>query len=77
MRETLEETGIRTEFVSLISFRHTHAYTWGIDDLYFACLLQPLNIDIQANPNEIAAAKWMNVSEHFGGQGLYINTKST
>ena len=62
MRETLEETGIRTEFVSLLCFRQMHGYNWGIDDLYFACLLRPLNTDIQVNPSEIAAAKWMDVS---------------
>ena len=63
MRETFEETGIRTEFVSLLTFKHTHKYSWGIDDLYFACLLRPLNTDITPNPEEIADAKWMNVRE--------------
>lgn len=62
MRETLEETGIRTEFVSVLVFRHMHGYNWGIDDLYCTCLLRPLNTDIQANSNEIAAAKWIDVS---------------
>ncbi len=63
VRETFEETRIRTEFVCVLSMRHMHKYNWGIDDLYFACLLRPLNTDIQANPNEIADAKWMNVRE--------------
>ena len=61
MRETLEETGIKTEFVSVLAFRHSHEYTWGIDDLYFVCLLRPLNTDIHANSTEIAAAKWIDV----------------
>lgn len=61
IREVLEETGIRTEFVSLLSFRHMHKYNWGIDDLYFACLLRPLNTDIRVNPAEIAEAKWRDV----------------
>ena len=62
IRETLEETGIRTEFVSVLQFRHMHAYNWGIDDLYFTCLLRPLSSNIQANSREIAAAKWIDVS---------------
>jgi len=62
IRETLEETGIQTEFVSLLCFRHMHGYRWGIDDLYFACLLRPLNTDITISPSEIADAKWMDVS---------------
>lgn len=61
MRETFEETGIRTEFVSVLAFRHMHRYNWDIDDLYYSCLLRPLNTDIQANSSEIAAAKWMDV----------------
>lgn len=39
-----------------------HQYRWGMDDLYFACLLRPLNSDIVINPSEIADAKWMDVS---------------
>lgn len=62
IRETFEETGIRTEFVSLLTFRHMHDYKWGIDDMFFACLLRPLNLDIKINPDEIAAGKWVNVS---------------
>ena len=61
MRETFEETGIKTEFVSLLAFRHMHGYKWSIDDLYFTCLLRPLSTDIQANTTEIAAAKWIDV----------------
>ena len=61
IRETYEETGIKTEFISVLSFRHMHGYTWGIDDLYFACLLCPLNTDVKANPSEVSAAKWMDV----------------
>ena len=62
IRETLEETGVRSKFVSMLCFRHMHGYRWGTDDLYFACLLHPLNTDITVNPAEIAAAKWMDVS---------------
>lgn len=63
IRETLEETGIRTEFVAVLTFRHMHEYRWGTSDLYFSCLLQPLNSDITVNPSEISAAMWMDVRE--------------
>lgn len=62
IRETKEETGVETEFVSLMCFRQMHSYNWGIDDIYFACLLKPLSSEIEINPSEIAAAKWMDVS---------------
>ena len=62
IRETFEETGVKTEFVAMLCFRHMHEYRWGTDDLYFACLLRPLTTDVTINPTEIADAKWMDVS---------------
>ena len=61
IRETREETGVRTEFISMLCFRHMHGYRWGTDDIYFACLLRPLGTDITLQPGEIADAKWMDV----------------
>ena len=61
IRETLEETGIKTEFVAVLTFRHMHNYRWGTGDLYFCCLLRPLNTDITINTAEISAATWMDV----------------
>lgn len=48
----------------MLCFRHMHGYHWGTDDIYFACLLRPLNTDITVHPAEIADAKWMDVSVH-------------
>lgn len=64
IRETFEETGVRSEFVAVLCFRHMHGYLWGTDDLYFACLLRPINTDIKINPSEIADAKWMDVDTY-------------
>jgi 8-oxo-dGTP pyrophosphatase MutT (NUDIX family) len=64
IRETWEETGIRSEFVSMLCFRHMHGYRWGTDDIYFACLLRPLTTDITVHPAEIADAKWMDVDAY-------------
>ena len=62
IRETFEETGIKTEFVSVLMFRHMHDYHFGAGDLYFSCLLRPLNTDVTIDTTEIAAVKWMDVS---------------
>lgn len=64
IRETKEEVGIATEFVSVLCFRHMHGYRWGTDDIYFACLLRPLETEIKIDPNEIADAKWMDVGHY-------------
>ena len=61
IRETWEETGVKTEFLAMLCFRHMHGYRWGTDDIYFACLLRPLTTEVTINPAEIADAKWMDV----------------
>ena len=42
IREVWEETGVKTKFVSIIGFRELIKYTWGQPDLYFICLLEPV-----------------------------------
>ncbi len=63
-REVEEETGIRTEFLSLVCFRHWHGYRHGKSDIYFVTRLKPLNLDISIDPSEIAEAFWMPVDEY-------------
>ena len=63
-REVEEETGIRTEFLSLVCFRHWHGYRHGKSDIYFVTRLKPLNLDINRDPREIAEAFWMPVAEY-------------
>ena len=60
-REVLEETGIETEFVSVICFRHWHNYRHGQSDIYFVCHLKPLTHKIKPCPHEIAASQWMDL----------------
>ena len=64
VRETREETGVETEPVALLCFRHMHSYRWDTSDLYFTCLLRPLTSEINFDVGEIAACKWMSVSNH-------------
>jgi len=63
-REVLEETGIRTEFLSLVCFRHWHGYRFGKSDIYFVCRLKPVSFDITPDPREIAEALWMPVDDY-------------
>jgi len=62
-REVLEETGIKTEFVSLLCFRQHNNMRFGLSDLYFVCRLRPLNLDIKIQQEEIDECKWMPMEE--------------
>lgn len=46
VREVFEETGVRTEFQGLISFRHVHRGQFGASNLYVVCRLKPLSHEI-------------------------------
>lgn len=65
-----EETGVKTNFVSILGFREQLKYQFGQQDLYYVCLLEPKDgdetIDIQM-PDEIAEADWIPLEKmsHF------------
>ncbi len=63
-REIFEETGIRTEFLYLSSFRHWHGYRYSKSDIYFVCRMKPLSFEIKADPREISEARWMPLEEY-------------
>jgi ADP-ribose pyrophosphatase YjhB (NUDIX family) len=63
IREVKEETGIDTEFVSLLYFRQFIGGSFGRSDLYFLCQLRPLNQEIKKQDSEIAECKWMPLAE--------------
>ncbi|KAL3939153.1 MAG: hypothetical protein SGBAC_006079 [Bacillariaceae sp.] len=62
-REVLEETGISCEFESMLTFWHRHGLKFGKSDLYYVCLLRPKSLEIELDPVEISAAKWMPIDE--------------
>ncbi|XP_016986838.1 nudix hydrolase 8 [Drosophila rhopaloa] len=64
MREVAEETGIRTEFRSVVSLRHAHGGTFGCSDLYVVVALKPLNLDFKRCEREIARLQWMPIAEY-------------
>ncbi|BFZ18544.1 hypothetical protein BsWGS_21583 [Bradybaena similaris] len=63
-REVLEETGVDTQFVCVIAYRHMHNYRHGCSDFYHVCLMKPLSTDIKACPLEIAECRWMHLDEY-------------
>ncbi|KAI5594400.1 hypothetical protein BDE02_03G070500 [Populus trichocarpa] len=63
VREVKEETGVDTEFVEVIAFRHAHNLDFDKSDLFFVCMLKPLSAQIKVDNLEIQAAKWMPLVE--------------
>ncbi|KAJ4956142.1 hypothetical protein NE237_012925 [Protea cynaroides] len=63
VREVKEETGIDTEFVEVIAFRHAHNVAFRKSDLFFICMLRPLSTEIKVDNLEVQAAKWMPLTE--------------
>ncbi|KAL2348183.1 hypothetical protein Fmac_002183 [Flemingia macrophylla] len=63
IREVKEETGIDTEFIEVIAFRHAHNVAFGKSDLFFICVLRPLSAKISVDDPEIEDAKWMPLVE--------------
>ncbi|XP_050376250.1 nudix hydrolase 8 [Argentina anserina] len=63
VREVKEETGIDTEFVEVIAFRHAHNVAFEKSDLFFICMLKPVSTQIIVDDLEIEAAKWMPLAE--------------
>jgi NADH pyrophosphatase NudC (nudix superfamily) len=60
-REVLEETGIQSQFVSILGFRHGHGFSHGRSDLYFVCRLTAKSYEIKKQDEEIAECKWVKV----------------
>ncbi|MBL4828667.1 MAG: NUDIX domain-containing protein [Aliivibrio sp.] len=65
LREVVEETGVVTEFDSLVGFAIKHNYRFSKSNIYFVCKLNVVSekIDIQ-DTDEIEDAKWMDVESY-------------
>lgn len=63
VREVKEETGVDTEFMEVIAFRHAHNVAFEKSDLFFICMLRPLSTQITIDWQELQAAKWMPLVE--------------
>ena len=72
-REVLEETGIETEFVGLLAFRHAHNFQFGKSDLFFVCLLKPLTTNIVKQESEIADCEWLTLEKYMSQEYLFAS----
>ena len=67
-REVREETGINCRFESVLSFWHRHGLVFGKSDFYYVSLLNPVSKDIDIDPVEVSACKWMPIEEFLTSQ---------
>ena len=78
-REVFEETGVKSEFLGVVGFRHQHNTVFGRSDIYFVCEMSLSNADDPAsaelNPDfsEIAECKWMDLDEYFARTESQMN----
>ncbi|XP_055745196.1 nucleoside diphosphate-linked moiety X motif 6-like isoform X2 [Salvelinus fontinalis] len=65
VREVFEETGVRSEFKSLLSIRqqHNHPGAFGMSDMYIICRLSPLTHDINFCTQECLRCEWLELTE--------------
>ena len=69
-RETLEETGVASDFASVLALRHMHGAAWGRSDIYVMCRLRPrLPLQLRLDPREILDAAWVDAASYAASPG--------
>ncbi|XP_060634953.2 nucleoside diphosphate-linked moiety X motif 6 [Anolis sagrei] len=65
VREVFEETGIKSEFRSLLSIRqqHRHPGAFGKSDMYIICRLEPSSFNISFCQQECLKCEWMDLRD--------------
>jgi ADP-ribose pyrophosphatase YjhB (NUDIX family) len=64
IREVFEETGVKCRFKSVLGFREMKGYNFGMQDLYFICLLEPEEQNSKINvldKQEVMKADWIDL----------------
>ncbi|XP_016376387.1 nucleoside diphosphate-linked moiety X motif 6 [Sinocyclocheilus rhinocerous] len=63
--EVFEETGVRSQFRSLLSIRQQHKLpgAFGMSDMYLICRLSPLSHHINLCTQECLRCEWLDLSE--------------
>lgn len=70
-RETLEETGIKVEFESILSLGHFYPHQFNQSNLYVLCLAKALSYEIEIqDKDEIQDAKWIDVYEYLADENV-------
>lgn len=64
VREVREETGVDTEFRSIVAFRHGHNFNFGCSDIYIIVALRPLSDAISKCEKELSECRWMPLQEY-------------
>jgi len=64
VREIFEETGIETEFRSIVAFRHGHNFNFGCSDIYIIVALKPLSSKIKKCDKELSECQWMSLEDY-------------
>jgi ADP-ribose pyrophosphatase YjhB (NUDIX family) len=59
VREIFEETGIQTQFESLLCLGQVHRWQFARSNFYFVCRLKALDFEIAIDQVEIVEALWM------------------
>lgn len=73
VREVWEETGIRTEFRSVIAMRHKDDYTFGFSDLYIVCRLEPADksqLIPKKQEEEVARVEWLPLDKYLADDSV-------
>ncbi|XP_062349656.1 nucleoside diphosphate-linked moiety X motif 6 [Cinclus cinclus] len=65
VREVFEETGIKSEFKSILSIRqqHEHPGAFGKSDMYVICRMEPSSFHISFCQHECLRCEWMDLEE--------------
>ncbi|GAB0189388.1 nucleoside diphosphate-linked moiety X motif 6 [Grus japonensis] len=65
VREVFEETGIKSEFKSILSIRQQHKQpgAFGKSDMYIICRLEPSSFNISFCQQECLRCEWMDLDE--------------
>ena len=66
IREVKEETGIDTECIAILGFRHGNTFKISMEPVskvYFCVLLKPLSTAIHTQEEEIQEVRWMPIEE--------------
>ncbi|CAH6789170.1 Nudt6 [Phodopus roborovskii] len=65
VREVFEETGVKSEFRSLLSIRQQHRNpgAFGKSDMYLICRLQPYSFTINFCQQECLKCEWMDLEK--------------
>lgn len=67
-REVFEETGIKSQFHSILTMRHLHKFQFGSSDIFITCLMtldesQPDALKLKKCEQEIHDVAWMHIQE--------------